>query len=195
MNCFNPVCSQEISGRTYAKHTNAGLIFFCSPGCKAAAASGSTITPETARRTGAERRKRRKPGDISETELSKLIADDQKKFAPYSTRLQSGQLKIPSTKYGKPYFVHLCTPGTPDRMSANRLIVFFEVKAKDETASAEQKKIHEILKKNGALCFVIDSMENYYKIKAALLSHRAELNKIADRIADIQRQIEIEISE
>lgn len=191
MNCFNPKCNAPIIGNAFARHTRAGLLFFCSPGCKAGrtAANASSETPKTARRTGAERRKRHKP-DISETQISRTIGADLKFFAPYSTRLQSGQLQITSGKAGKPYYVHLCEPGTPDRMAANGLIVFFEIKKKDKTAAAKQKEIHEILTRNGALCFTVDSIESYSAVADLLRLHAPEMGAIAAQIAELQAEIE-----
>ena len=110
-----------------------------------------------------------------------------KRTAAFSTRLQSGRLRIEN------YWVYLCAPGTPDSFFADGLICFVEFKKADKQPTDEQKAAQKALRENGAVVFTLDNYDDYSFIRSELKKRRQQIADINQRIAALQSAIESEL--
>jgi hypothetical protein len=101
---------------------------------------------------------------MSETKISKQIADYLDAARIYNLRLNSGRVQ----KGGK--WIQLCPLGTPDRFalvkvsgSAYGFGVFIEVKKEGEKASIEQAECHKKIRRAGGIVIVADSFDSFLK--------------------------------
>lgn len=167
-----------------------GGLFFCSFTCRddVAKTTNDIIRGVGIPRPGprkisqSEIRKKMRPkeGDISSNAAGVL---DRR--GVYNTRLQSGKLRIDGG-----HFIKLCKPGTPDRMFADGLICFLELKRPGEDLRPDQREVAADLKANGALVFTIDDFEQTEFVVAEMVKRSQRIEAIAIAIQEIQKEID-----
>lgn len=195
LKCAN--CTHRFSGKNYGRVVEGAVVNYCSPVCKAAGAAGvapgnvepvktgDKVNSKTKRLTARAIAKLREP---SEGSISKGIAGDLERRTAWNSRLQSGALELKSGHYMK-----FCPAGTPDRIFAEGLIVFIEVKKIGRDPAPEQVATMNTLRKNGALVFCVDNLDDYLFIMAELQKRRAGFEAISRQIQNYQADINAEI--
>lgn len=188
MNTCSKCLSQFTPGRTiFGRVVKGKFIEFCSKQCRAAWESGADVRKARRRRSDAQAaRKATRP---SEAAISRNAADLLDARGLWHTRLQSGAVELKSGHY-----MQLCRPGTPDRVFADGLIVFLEIKKPDETPSDAQIDAMAELTNNGALAFVVDDFGQLEFIEKQLAARRSRIMEIRDAIRDIQNEISAAIA-
>lgn len=170
--------------------------YFCSLRCRAQAISSTTQTKTTMTEERAGRKPKkppRTPAEIkkamqpTEAQISKTVRDDMRLTAAFSSRLQSGAVRV-----GKHYLT-LCTTGTPDSFFASGVICFVEFKIEGQDSSDDQKAAQAALRANGALCFVVKTPEDYAFIKSELKKRKIQVADIKQKIERLQADIEFNL--
>lgn len=193
MNCAQ--CNKPIGNRAISV---GGRQMVCSYGCRTAFVDNAARSVNRSINAGEGVRipKARKAGrpKVREGDVSKSIAADLKSAGIWNTRLQAGKI-VAFNRDGSKRVITLCETGTPDRMFADGLVVFVEVKGSAGEVSAEQSKVIDLLKSNGALAFVVDDFRKWPKIRQALKTYEYKIGQIAEDIRKLQDKIETEIAE
>jgi hypothetical protein len=193
-------CRKAIEGPAVAAANAGGLVLFCSFDCKKAFTAAARIRRLTddrqarnrppRKQTQAEIRRQLERASIpSENEISGSAADVLDERGVYHTRIQSGSIQTAGGHYMK-----LARIGTPDRMFADGLIVFLEIKKPGEIPGPEQRETIADLRRNGALAFVVDDYGQTEFITAALDRRRERIDAIAAAIAELQSDIDSEFN-
>lgn len=123
-----------------------------------------------------------------ERDVSASIASQLDGRGVWNTRTQSGAVRTASG-----HVMKLCRRGTPDRIAADGLHVWIEVKRPGEQASDEQAKVIEVLKSNGSLAFVIDDPADLALIFEGLRRSAREIAAVNGIVEQVQREIDQEI--
>lgn len=191
-------CKNPIAGKNFGRVFRGAVLDYCSPNCKAAAVAfvtGAVFQPPNAGDrskkknkplTGAALRKKLRP---KEGDISKSIGNDLDRRTIWNSRLQSGSLKSASG-----HFMKLCPTGTPDRIFADGLVVFIEVKKEGEIPTPEQLDTMRRLRENGALCFVVDSIDDYNFLLSELKKRRENFALVSRIVANYQDEIDAAIA-
>lgn len=162
----------------------------CSTGCKNLSKAGVPLiknSPRLKRPTAGQIKKDRTP---SEAQTSKAIGQNLDLHSVWNARLQSGALELKSGHYMK-----FCPEGTPDRIAAPGVIVFFEVKKEGRTPTPEQLETHSRLRKNGALVFTVDSIDDYLFILKTFRQFQPIIDKVSCLVQGLQEIIDAAIVE
>jgi hypothetical protein len=216
VNCES--CSKEIGRSAAAALTipGRGLVAFCSLYCRdqkraALADSAGTRIGQAARHNAKKdvaRSGNAKPGVVGRPKTRKLtpseikkrnrpsetaISNDARGFLDnidvWNTRIQSGAVELKSGRYMK-----LSRPGTPDRMFADGLIAFLEIKKPGERPRPDQVEAIARLRDNGAIAFVVDDFGQCEFIVKQMAARYDRIIAIRDLIREIGQEIETEFN-
>ncbi len=196
LSCANPKCRKLITGKGPAVASNAGgkMNFFCGWVCRRAFSDAGGVVDNVRRRpprilTDAEiRRKIKRDAIPSEAKISKSAENLLDGRGVYHTRLQSGKIPIAGDN-GRQYYMNLCRTGTPDRMFADGLICFLEIKKPGERPGDDQLETIADLRSNGALVFVVDDYGQSEFIVNAIDARRSRIDEIREAIQELQSDI------
>lgn len=186
MNCRK--CNEPIGKTAVAK----GGRYFCSRDCRDSYDDSIPGQTKAARTSPAAIR--RKLSTPSEGSISSNAAGILERRGVYHTRLQSGARPV-GNKQGKIHYMKLCPIGTPDRMFADGLVTFLEIKRPGRDRSPEQVEVAEKLKSNGALVFTVDDFGQTEFVVAELEARAARIRAIGDAIREIQKDIDSAFTE
>jgi hypothetical protein len=169
------------------------LIEFCDNACKKAYAkaplkAAAELARRPPRKSKVSQSELRRSLEPVEQDLSRDAADLLDRRGVYNTRLQSGSIRIDGGGYMK-----LCRQGTPDRMFADGLVVFLELKRKGRKPTPEQVATADRLKENGALVFTVDRIEQVEIICRQLAHRYARIIQIRDAIRELQNEIDAKL--
>lgn len=189
-------CGNKFKGKNYGRVINGLVLDLCSTDCRQADAAaiqggGSGAgTPEGQAEKQKTLKKPAKPkiGQISEAQISKAIGENLTLNRVWNTRLQSGALKLATG-----HFMRLCPEGTPDRLAAPGLMVFFEIKKPGREPDPAQLETAATLRKNGAMVFFVDSIDDYLSIMAAIKKRAGEFAIIAGQVRKLQADIAADV--
>jgi hypothetical protein len=186
-------CKKPITGKNFGRVVNGVVENYCSLICKANGmaapiysepAKGKGRAGKEKPLTGAALKKKLRP---KEADISKSVGFDLDRRTVWNARLQSGALELKSGHYMK-----FCPAGTPDRIAAPGVVVFFEIKKQDETPAPAQIATMKTLSENGALVFVLESVADYVFIMREIVARSDRLNIARRMISDIQAEISAE---
>lgn len=191
-------CRNEFEGAAVGKHAGGRMLIFCGRECRYKYTEQNSRpqwskprrSHSAAQAGRATTRDRKKLAAAREADVSRAAASELNGADIWNTRLQSGVLKLESG-----HIVNLCTPGTPDRMFADGVIVFLEIKSTGEKPNPEQAATIAKLKNNGALVFVLDNFLQLDFIRKELSKHRPRIIAIRDEIRSIQNELETRFNE
>jgi hypothetical protein len=206
MNCAN--CQTEFEGGNFGlvlsatKGGRVETVDLCSAKCRREYRRPETRPAPVARSTARSRnaetgvkipRKKsaaeiRRDAGPRERDISASIASQLDGRGVWNTRTQSGAIRTASG-----HVMKLCRTGTPDRVAADGLHVWIEVKRPGEQASDEQAKVIEVLKSNGSLAFVIDDPADLALIFEGLRRSAREIAAVNGIVEQVQREIDQEI--
>lgn len=190
VNC--PNCNKPIGKTAVAQ----GGRIFCGYVCRAAALPanpGVTRDRKPPRKVSAAEL-RRKLTTPSEGSISSQAGGVLERRGVYHTRLQSGARPVMNAN-GQRHYMKLCVVGTPDRMFADGLVTFLEIKKPGGERSPEQIEVAEKLKANGALVFTIDDFGQVDFVIGEMVRRSARIEAIAVAIQEIQKEIDSAFNE
>lgn len=179
------------------------VVDICSLPCRAEYRNRIAANPKAAVKAGDDgrspiaRRARKPPSSpaaiakamrASERSVSASIAKELNDRGIWNTRTQSGQVKTASG-----HLMKLCRAGTPDRVFADGLNVWIEVKMKGEVPTVPQMEAIAELKRNGSLVFVIDDVIDFDRLLRILKNRLPIMHGLAKAIEDLQIEIDAEL--